>query len=537
MFYEKDAIDDVLKCPGCSLVFVEPFVLPCGQHLCGSCIESALDAKRTGLVCKWCTAAYHRVPGEEHGGQFPLSKVALKLLEKRPSEVYRNQSVEQLKALLNALAESADTLARTKRHAQDTIREHCDTVRNEVQIQAELLVESVHKQRAAVMAEIETYELECLAKVSTWLSAHGSRLDKMRTDTERVVRDKSDYLKRPRIDDSVVAHSIVELQRLRPPLDEYQRHMRAQLFANRVLGFKANTDTLGQLTYTTSNDFNEMRTLDMAKSLPSAMYSMCHQIHVIESASASPPQLLVFYQCAPKDHVFVATVDATSGKLLKQRYIYWHAHVDHFPCSFFDTQSFLSCAHRSTVHCFVKYNPARHSVFFRCAPGILYRVKSFDADFSNMRTTSLAHELTALASNEAHVYGALGKIVHKFDKAMNAEASIEMVDPIERLVATDDRLFVLHTTKTLSILGTASHELEKKLVFKIAHSMRDIYFHLGAMLVMLNANTGVLHWYDLSGARHDTTVANCPPSLAIVNSMGGKLVFLQQDTRRLYFQS
>jgi hypothetical protein len=161
----------------------------------------------------------------------------------------------------------------------------------------------------------------------------------------------------------------------------------------------------------------------------------------------------------------------------------------------------------------------------------------------------LAHELIALASNETLIYGAVDTTIHVFAKAAMSSAatkpplsrSIEMKEPIERLVATNDRLFVFHTTRSLSILKTTTseHQMEKRLLLKMPNILSSIYLHAGAFLVMLNRESNSLSWYDMNGNRHNTPVANCPPSLVrIVNSRcGGKLVFWQNETKTLYFQS
>ena len=42
-----------------------------------------------------------------------------------------------------------------------TIREHCDSVRRQVDIARELAIESIHKESNALMTEIDAYEREC----------------------------------------------------------------------------------------------------------------------------------------------------------------------------------------------------------------------------------------------------------------------------------------------------------------------------------------------------------------------------------------
>ena len=52
-----------------------------------------------------------------------------------------------------------------------TIREHCDSLRQQVDIAREIAIESIHKASNKLMAEIDTYESACL---SNWSAAKES---------------------------------------------------------------------------------------------------------------------------------------------------------------------------------------------------------------------------------------------------------------------------------------------------------------------------------------------------------------------------
>ncbi len=59
-------------------------------------------------------------------------------------------------------------------------------VRSNVQIQLELCIAAAHKQYNKLMNEIEAYEVDCLAKVNTWLAAaNRDRLELLRTEAEK----------------------------------------------------------------------------------------------------------------------------------------------------------------------------------------------------------------------------------------------------------------------------------------------------------------------------------------------------------------
>ena len=60
------------------------------------------------------------------------------------------------------------------------IREHCDSLRQQVDIARETAIENIHKESNTLMTEIDAYAQECL---SSWTAAKES--------TERVVKDVS----------------------------------------------------------------------------------------------------------------------------------------------------------------------------------------------------------------------------------------------------------------------------------------------------------------------------------------------------------
>ena len=61
-----------------------------------------------------------------------------------------------------------------------TIREHCDSIRQQVDIVRETAIENIHKASNALMIEIDAYEHEC---ISRWTAVKES--------TEQVVEDVS----------------------------------------------------------------------------------------------------------------------------------------------------------------------------------------------------------------------------------------------------------------------------------------------------------------------------------------------------------
>ena len=98
MYYDKDDIDELLKCANCNERLEEPCTLPCGHAVCAHCTSSSthwfilpiVDTENNSseqrraarqLVCNTCLEV-HRIPA----AGFPLNQVLLKLLKTKPTK-------------------------------------------------------------------------------------------------------------------------------------------------------------------------------------------------------------------------------------------------------------------------------------------------------------------------------------------------------------------------------------------------------------------------------------------------------------------
>ena len=275
MFYEKVEINDILRCPVCKHTFSEPCVLPCGQYMCAACIEKLVDAKANGIQCSMCASFHARPPGG-----FIVSKLMLKLMEKKPSDVYRNKAVEDLKAQLTDIAAMNASLKDIQHKAREKIKEHCDSVRRHVNDEHERVVKQCDAYRDTLLKSIQVYEKECVAHAdetlkrrrdelgsggggggftsrksssssSSWSKGGGGK-----NETDEFVERKKTYLQRFVIDDEMVHKSLEEAKAVKRRVEQQQVGFRAALFRNRLIGFEKSQAAwdgdaiIGQLKYT-----------------------------------------------------------------------------------------------------------------------------------------------------------------------------------------------------------------------------------------------------------------------------------------------
>ena len=91
----------------------------------------------------------------------------------------------KLRTSLTQLGDSTSELTKMSIESELTIREHCDSVRRQVDIARELAIESIHKESNALMTEIDAYERECC---SGWQAVEESTKEAVVEDVSKRAR-------------------------------------------------------------------------------------------------------------------------------------------------------------------------------------------------------------------------------------------------------------------------------------------------------------------------------------------------------------
>ena len=159
MFFQEEAINNVLICKICENKVVDPRLLPCGKSVCHQCVDLIVDTEKKRIKCQNC-AKIHEIPDEGF-----LKNLALQeLLECEAKEVFHPNHKEEFRTLLNLLNVTKQSIESTLECGDATIRDHCDKVRNDMQLaieQAHAKLDEFHKD---FMDEIDNHEKQCQAK-------------------------------------------------------------------------------------------------------------------------------------------------------------------------------------------------------------------------------------------------------------------------------------------------------------------------------------------------------------------------------------
>ena len=181
MFYQADKIDSILICKICDNKMVDPRILPCGRSLCHRCVDLLIDTDKKRIKCQNC-AKTHEIPDEG----FPIILALQNLLEFETKEVSRSNHIEEFKKVLDNLNAAKQSIESTMECGDAKIRDHCDKVRNDMQLaieQAHAKLDEIHKE---FMDEIDNHEKECQAKFKS--------IKQNKQDIEKALNESYEFL-------------------------------------------------------------------------------------------------------------------------------------------------------------------------------------------------------------------------------------------------------------------------------------------------------------------------------------------------------
>ena len=144
MFYQADKINNLLICLVCEQKMVDPRLLSCGKSVCNRCVDIWTDTDKKRIKCHHCSKT-HEIPDEG----FLKNLTIQEMLDIEAKEVFRSNQIDEFKTLLNSLSSIRQNIELKLNAGGAQIRDHCDKVRNEMQLaieQARLKLDSIHKE-------------------------------------------------------------------------------------------------------------------------------------------------------------------------------------------------------------------------------------------------------------------------------------------------------------------------------------------------------------------------------------------------------
>jgi hypothetical protein len=231
MFYQADKIESILICAVCDNKMVDPRILPCGKSVCHRCVDLLADSDKNRIKCQNC-GKIHEIPDEG----FTINQIAKEMLNFEAKEVFHPNQIEEFKKILNNLNAAKQAIESTLECGDATIRDHCDKVRNEMQLaieQAHAKLDEIHKE---FMDEIDNHEKECQAKFKSIRQNKGD-IEKALNESNELSIKSDHLLKQFKIDQTELSTLFESAQFHLTNLEQIKDRIQKEIFNESLLKF------------------------------------------------------------------------------------------------------------------------------------------------------------------------------------------------------------------------------------------------------------------------------------------------------------
>jgi hypothetical protein len=213
-------------------VIIDPRLLPCGKSVCHRCVDLLADTEKKRMKCQNC-AKTHEIPDDGF-----LKNVTLqKLLELETKEVSRSNHIEEFKKVLEILNGTKQTIESTLECGDAKIRDHCDKVRNDMQLvieQAHAKLDEIHKD---FMDKIDNHEKECQVKFKL-LQQNKADIDKALNESNELLSKSNRLLNQFKIDPTELSTLFENGHLFQTNLEQIRDGIHGEMFSKSLLKFE-----------------------------------------------------------------------------------------------------------------------------------------------------------------------------------------------------------------------------------------------------------------------------------------------------------
>ena len=248
MIYEENLIHN---CAMCNTEYDMPHILPCGETMCGKCINKyTIEINKNAFVqCPYCDEKHQLPPNG-----FPINKAISKLLNEAPVEIYRGETYENLKSALKQIKEDCDQFNINIQYGIDKINEICSNLLNEVKMITEDKLEHIHKFSKAFSNEITNYKTECVSSFTN-NSLYKETIKHFNQEIKDFYEEWSAYLNKSNPDEHEMKKAVEAATKLIESIKRKRFEFDNVLYNGKLIHYKHPTTeltsdyALGQLVY------------------------------------------------------------------------------------------------------------------------------------------------------------------------------------------------------------------------------------------------------------------------------------------------
>jgi hypothetical protein len=211
---------------------VDPRLLPCSKSVCHRCVDAIADTDKKRIKCENC-AKTHEIPDDGF-----LKILALqKILECEAKEVSHPNQIEEFKKVLDILNAAKQNIESTLECGDVKIRDHCDKVRNDMQLAIEQAHEKLDDLHKDYMNEIDNHEKECQAKFKS-IKQNKQDIEKALNESNELLSKSDQLLKQFKIDQTELATLFENAQSLQTNLEQIHDGIQKEIFNGSLLKFE-----------------------------------------------------------------------------------------------------------------------------------------------------------------------------------------------------------------------------------------------------------------------------------------------------------
>jgi hypothetical protein len=232
MFYQAEKIDSILICKICDNKMVDPRLLPCGMSVCHRCVDIIAETDKKKIKCQNC-AKIHEIPDEG----FYINQIVIEMLKCEAKEVLQSNQIVEFKKLLETLNGTKQAIESTMESGDAKIRDHCDKVRNDMQLaieQAHAKLDEFHKD---FMEEIDNHEKECQAKFKL-IRQNKVDIDKALRESNELLSKSNRLLNQFKIDQTQLSTLFESAHLLQTKLEQIKDVIQREMFNESLLKFE-----------------------------------------------------------------------------------------------------------------------------------------------------------------------------------------------------------------------------------------------------------------------------------------------------------
>lgn len=229
MFYSDEQIRLLRICDICSNDLCDPKLVPCGQTFCYECILKSSDNIYFKCICE---KERHVIPEEG----FLKNLLCERLLNQKPDSVSRGGKADQLKIKLDKMRAEINDVQSILRVSEDKIRDHCDSLRNEIDLAAETIIQDIQNQREDLIKKVDEYQIECLGNYQSNNSTKQELINSLEESKDLLMKWEN-LFNHHKIDELEIENALNYSESYVKKLTQYKENSKRYIFGDKLIEF------------------------------------------------------------------------------------------------------------------------------------------------------------------------------------------------------------------------------------------------------------------------------------------------------------